>query len=322
MTNSKRLSIVTPVWNGMPFIRECVESVQAQSFQNWRLIINDNGSTDGTREYLRSIADPRIEVYEQSENLGIFGSLNFLFQKSTTPFTQILCADDVLLPNACENILRSWERVPNTVGAIRFNKQDIEASSCACTRLMLTKIPATVSPQESPLYFFLFGNFMGNLSANTVRTECVKSCGWFDTSLPFCGDFDFWTRLGRDYSIHREPIEVTFVRRHPGVASNYLNQRGELVGQNEKIIRGLFERLLERRSRWLMKLFATMNYDTQHRHCGVRRLLAGNGRAYLQSVEAVASKSPLFFSWPWRWLIYLATGAGHWGRAVLKSLLN
>ena len=47
------ISIITPVWNGLPYIKECVESVIAQDFQDWELIIGDNASEDGTSEYLR-----------------------------------------------------------------------------------------------------------------------------------------------------------------------------------------------------------------------------------------------------------------------------
>ena len=73
------ISILTPVWNGLPYIKECVESVFSQEFQDWELIISDNGSTDGTRDYLDTLTDKRVQIFKQDKNLGIDGNLNFLF---------------------------------------------------------------------------------------------------------------------------------------------------------------------------------------------------------------------------------------------------
>ena len=54
MSSVPAISILTPVWNGLPYVKECIASVLAQEFQDWELLIGDNGSTDGTREYLAS----------------------------------------------------------------------------------------------------------------------------------------------------------------------------------------------------------------------------------------------------------------------------
>ena len=70
------ISILTPVWNGLPYIKECVDSVFAQEFQDWELIISDNGSTDGTRDYLDTLKDQRVRIFKQEKNLGIDGNLN------------------------------------------------------------------------------------------------------------------------------------------------------------------------------------------------------------------------------------------------------
>ena len=55
---SYKISIITPVWNGLNYLEECIQSVLTQEFDHWEMIISDNGSTDGTREYLDTIKDP------------------------------------------------------------------------------------------------------------------------------------------------------------------------------------------------------------------------------------------------------------------------
>ena len=88
------ISIVMPTYNGMRYLRQAVESVLQQDCADWELIISDDGSEDGTREYLATIEDPRIRVHLQEKNLGIFGNLNFLFHHVSYGVTQILCQDD------------------------------------------------------------------------------------------------------------------------------------------------------------------------------------------------------------------------------------
>ncbi|WP_083596579.1 glycosyltransferase family 2 protein [Cnuella takakiae] len=54
------ISIITIVYNGMPYLEDCIESILKQEISTWELLISDDGSTDGSRAYLRSINDPRI----------------------------------------------------------------------------------------------------------------------------------------------------------------------------------------------------------------------------------------------------------------------
>src|SRR5208282_2137762 len=103
------VSIITPVWNGLPFLKACVESVQAQRFEDWELLISDDGSTDGSREWLANLPDPRIRIFEQSRNLGIFGNLNFLFDRAIAPVSQILCQDDYFADSrSLDKLDRLW----------------------------------------------------------------------------------------------------------------------------------------------------------------------------------------------------------------------
>jgi glycosyltransferase involved in cell wall biosynthesis len=71
MGGAPAISILTPVWNGLPYIKECVNSVLAQDFQDWEMIVGDNASDDGTSEYLRTLTDPRIKVFRHDKNMGV-----------------------------------------------------------------------------------------------------------------------------------------------------------------------------------------------------------------------------------------------------------
>ena len=57
-----QISVIMPVLNAMPFLKESIDSILSQSFSKFELIVVDNGSTDGSREYAESLSDPRIRV--------------------------------------------------------------------------------------------------------------------------------------------------------------------------------------------------------------------------------------------------------------------
>ena len=95
-----RVSIGLPVFNGDNFLATAVESVLAQTFTDWELIISDNASTDGTEGLCRGLADrqPRIRYFRQPENLGAAPNFNFTFAEAQGEYFQWLAHDDYLHP--------------------------------------------------------------------------------------------------------------------------------------------------------------------------------------------------------------------------------
>ena len=79
MTGVPSISIVTPVWNGLPYIKELLSLSLSQDFQDWEMIIGDNSSTDGTSEYLQTLNDPRIKVFRHEKNLGVYRNIHFSY---------------------------------------------------------------------------------------------------------------------------------------------------------------------------------------------------------------------------------------------------
>ena len=108
-----RISVLIPVYNGLPFIEAAIASVLAQECQDWELLISDNGSNDGTRAYLSALSDPRIQVYEQLSNIGIMGNLNFLLAQAPAAIVKILGHDDMLLAGALERTACFMEERPD-----------------------------------------------------------------------------------------------------------------------------------------------------------------------------------------------------------------
>jgi len=317
------IAIITPVWNGMPYVVECVESVLSQAFQNWEMIIGDNGSTDGTREYLATLNDPRINVVLHETNQGIFGNLNLLFQEAKADISQILCADDYLFSNGLEDLIQTWRKLPPETGSLRSSFQPMRESQCRLNRYFIQLGLKSVSPENTDLMFFTFGNFPGNLSNMSVKTNLVDQLGGFDPKLPFAGDFDFWLRLTRTAPMSLLGTECIFVRRHEGAASNYLNAKGELSKQVAVVISSTYQRLTQKIPKWLLRLHGTLNYDVLARYSGLKKGIKTGNWETIRTLDDVSRDADYSFPPILGWLVLFLSGAGHWGRVtVAKQLLK
>ncbi len=112
----QQLTVVLPVYNGMPYLPLAVESILAQTLTNFTLIIVNDGSTDGSRDYLRSLTDPRIVLIDQP-NQGQGASLNAGLRRSLTQYTAFMDADDISLPNRLRSQLDFMLAHPDVVMA-------------------------------------------------------------------------------------------------------------------------------------------------------------------------------------------------------------
>jgi glycosyltransferase involved in cell wall biosynthesis len=90
------VTIITPTFNQAPYVDRCIESVLAQSFQDWELVVVDDGSTDGTPEAIRRHSDPRIQLVE-CPHRGVFSlaeSYSIALGRSRGELVALLDGDD------------------------------------------------------------------------------------------------------------------------------------------------------------------------------------------------------------------------------------
>ena len=101
------VSVITPTWNCGQFIAETIRSVQAQTYQNWEMVIVDDCSTDGTFEVVRPLmeADPRIKYFSNSQNSGAAVSRNAALRQAKGRWIAFLDSDDLWLPEKLEQQL-------------------------------------------------------------------------------------------------------------------------------------------------------------------------------------------------------------------------
>jgi glycosyltransferase involved in cell wall biosynthesis len=110
-----RLSIGLPVYNGQLFLDQCIESLQAQTFRDFELIICDNASTDDTPRIAAEWAqrDPRISVHRAAENRGAAANFNWAFELSRGELFKWCAVDDLMEPTFLQECMKALERYPD-----------------------------------------------------------------------------------------------------------------------------------------------------------------------------------------------------------------
>lgn len=171
------VSVVTPVYNGAEFIRECIESVLAQTYEKWEYVIVDNCSTDGTLEIAREYEerDPRIRVLTP----GIFvdqiesGNRSLREISPESKYTKVLHADDWLFPECLDRMVELAERNP-TVGVVSAYRLEE-------TRVTLTGLPHSISVLpgreicRSTLLDHPYPYLFGSPSSILIRSDLVRA---------------------------------------------------------------------------------------------------------------------------------------------------
>jgi glycosyltransferase involved in cell wall biosynthesis len=102
-----------PVYNAMPYLRDAIASVLEQSFRDLQLLIIDDGSTDDSAAYLRSVHDPRLTVLETEGRQGQGAARNLAIQRCETEYLAFADADDISLPDRFERQIAYMDLDPD-----------------------------------------------------------------------------------------------------------------------------------------------------------------------------------------------------------------
>ncbi|OYT73518.1 MAG: hypothetical protein CFK48_01150 [Armatimonadetes bacterium CP1_7O] len=106
-----KVSVITPAYNGAPYIAQCIESVQAQTLDDWEMIIVDDASTDETVQVVQPyLADPRIRLLRNERNMGAGYTRNRALDAAQGEWIAVLDADDWYAPQRLERLLAFAQR--------------------------------------------------------------------------------------------------------------------------------------------------------------------------------------------------------------------
>lgn len=116
-THKPRVSIGLPVYNGERLLRQALDAILAQTFEDFELIISDNASTDSTPEICKAYAakDPRVKYFRNDHNIGISRNFNRTFELSSGEYFKWSAHDDLMAPDFLEKCVEVLDRDPTVV---------------------------------------------------------------------------------------------------------------------------------------------------------------------------------------------------------------
>lgn len=108
----EKITVVIPHFNGIDILKDCLESLYKNTFSDFTTLVIDNGSTDGSQDFVRK-EFPQVKLVENKENLGYAGGCNQGIHKSDTPFVLLLNNDTVMPDNFLKEMLSAIEKDNN-----------------------------------------------------------------------------------------------------------------------------------------------------------------------------------------------------------------
>ena len=115
---NQRVSIVVPVFNGLPYLRDLTRTLLEQTYPNLEIIFSEGGSSDGSLDFLQSIEDPRVRIIEQPKGTGAAQNWTAATEAASGEFTKLICQDDLLAPNAIAEQVADLQAHPDAVMAV------------------------------------------------------------------------------------------------------------------------------------------------------------------------------------------------------------
>lgn len=183
-TDYPLISVYIPTKNRLSFLKKAIESVKAQDYNNWELIIVNDASEDGTKDFLDSLSDSKIRVIHHTESKGACISRNEAIFSASGDFITGLDDDDYFSTERLSYFLKEWKNDSDNVAL------------CTDNIAVINGIPQNRKignykyiKQRDLLYF----NHLNNQIF--TKTEYLKSIGGFEPSLQIWQDYECWYRL-------------------------------------------------------------------------------------------------------------------------------
>lgn len=207
------VSVCIPAYNNAAYIKETIDSILNQTYQNIELVVVDDNSTDNTYEIVSNIQDERVKVYKNEKNLGMSGNWNRCLELVSGEFIKLICADDLVEKDAIEKETRALIENPTAVLAGSDSKLvDMQGKPHGIYKRYGKA--GLVDGKKVAKRGLRSQNYFGAPLANMIRRSALEKVGGFDTDFVYILDYDFYMRLAclGDIFVIREPLNGFRIR--------------------------------------------------------------------------------------------------------------
>lgn len=185
------ISVVIPAYNAEKTIKETINSVLNQTFQDWELIIINDGSSDQTGEIIQKIIDSKIKLFSY-QNAGVSISRNRGIAKASGEFIAFLDHDDLWTPDKLELQLQALQEHSNAALAYSWTDHCDESGK-------VIALGRHITMQGNIYENLLVDNFLDTASNPLIRKSALDEVGQFDPTINSSGEWDLWLRLASRY---------------------------------------------------------------------------------------------------------------------------
>ena len=197
------VSVLLPTYNARPHIESCIEALERQRFDDFEIVVVDDGSTDGTIEYLDGHEDVRLFVRSDPDD-GLPGALNYGLERARGTYVARHDADDL----SYRDRLGQQVDCLDTHSEVTMVGTAVHLLGPDGTRLS-RRIPPANPNLESLLEKnrFVHGSVM-------FRRDAVLEMGGYDTGFEYAEDYDLWLRLATDHDVRNIQSPLYGLRVH------------------------------------------------------------------------------------------------------------
>jgi glycosyltransferase involved in cell wall biosynthesis len=202
-----KVSIITPAYNCEQYITESIDSIITQTYEDWELIIGDDGSTDNTRQLIDAYQDQRIRTHHVDKNSGYLQMFNYLLKQVKGEFIMSHDADDISMPNRIAAQLEVFKQFPE-VGVCGTNGKLFGQGQVPI--LGNTETASGIIPPDYKILPFFPASIM-------YRREVYEKVGGFHSFFDRLSSMDqYWLYLmSKHYPIYYLNEELYLARMHP-----------------------------------------------------------------------------------------------------------
>lgn len=240
-----KVSVLLQTYNQAPYLKRAVDSLLAQTFEDFDLLIVDDCSSDATQGVLRRyLGTPRVTVLRNPENLGQHPSINLRLEQLDGEFLLFASGDDVYLPQLLETQVEAFNRCPKA-SLVHVNGYIIDESGereglisewySGQARALLSRDFCMTG--EKYFELLLRTNLVASHSTAMVRRSSLRQVGRFDDRLAQVGDWDMWMRLALHGDVAYLSHPLVCWRRHESSASVTMRAVGRSRAENVALAR-------------------------------------------------------------------------------------
>ncbi len=205
--SAQRVSVVVVNYNYERFLRDALESVLAQRYENFELLVVDDGSTDESRSILEGYRDRVRSIFQ--DNQGVSAARNRGIAESTAPLVAFLDSDDMWHP---DKLARQIERLQDaSVGMVYTGLRYVDVDG----NTLGTMLDGRRGQMLEELALLRSPGVPASGSSAMIRRSVLEKVGPFDESLSTSSDWDMWRRIACHTSIDVVSEGLVFYRQHP-----------------------------------------------------------------------------------------------------------